>query len=166
MENNIRVEKYNKDKHFKKVLRMKLREADQRELLASSDCPSYAVGLQRSVEASDLVCYVYLYEDRIIALSGAASTEFDFALVWAMASDEVFEHWKEVEPLFIKHVNAVLDIPGVVGMGNVIDLRNKAHIKWIKRLGFTLTGIIIKLGGYDFESFYKSKEGVLSVTLQ
>ena len=155
MENNIGVEKYNKEKHLKKVLRMKLREADQRELLASSGCPSYAVGLQQSVEASNLVCYVYLYEDRIIALSGAVSTGSDLALVWAMASDEVFEHWKEVEPLFIKHVNAVLDMPEVLTIGNVIDLRNTTHIKWIKRLGFKLTGSIIKLGGYDFESFYK-----------
>ena len=156
----VTVEQYDKEKHIEQVLRMNLREDDKRELLASSGCPSYAVGLQQSVELSDLVCYVYLYENRIIALSGASDTWLGSALVWAMASDEVFEHWQEVEPLFIKHVNAVLDIPGIKVIGNVIDLRNEAHIRWIKRLGFTLTGDTIELGGYTFESFYKERKKI------
>ena len=158
----IKVEHYDHVKHYAQLLRMRLREDDQRELLASSACPSYIIGLQQSVEVSDIVCYVYLYEGRIVALSGARKTHLSsYAIVWAMGTDEVLEHWHEVEPLFTKHVNAVLDEPGIEIIGNVIDLRNDAHIRWIKKLKFIMTGDIITMNGYKFESFYKKKkEGV------
>jgi len=153
----VYVEAYQKDLHFKQLINMKLREADRKELLASTGL-DVTKGLVESVERSDIVTYVYLCDNRIIALSGAAYTvNPEFALVWAMGTNEVLEHWGEVEPLFTKHVNGVLDVPEVKIIGNVIDLRNEAHIRWIKKLGFTMTGDIIKLGGYNFESFYKRR---------
>ncbi len=154
----IVVEHYEYAKHYKKLLRMQLRDADQRELLASSSCPSYIVGLQRSVEVSDIVCKIYLNEGRIVAVAGARHTEIPcFAVVWALATDEVLKHWHEVEPLFTKHVNAILDEPGIEIIGNVIDLRNDAHIRWIKKLKFIMTGDITTMNGYAFESFYKRR---------
>ncbi len=129
--------------------------------LASSSCPSYIIGLQQSVEVSDIVCYAYLNEGRIVALSGARKTHLSsYALVWAMGTDEVLKHWHEVEPLFTKHVNAILDEPGIEIIGNVIDLRNDAHIRWIKKLKFIMTGDTVTMNGYEFESFYKTKEGI------
>ena len=138
---------------------MKLRDADARELLASTSLTSVTVGLLQSVERSDIACWIYLNDkDRIVAVSGATHTVIpEFALVWAMGTDEVLKHWDEVEPLFILHVNNILDIPGIVLMGNVIDLRNTVHIKWVKKLGFNFTGDICNLGGYKFESFIKGK---------
>ena len=158
----INVELYDNDRHYLKLLNMKLREADREELLASTGL-TQVDGLTTSVEKSNIVCYTYLYNDKLIALSGASQLPGfapNFAVVWAMGTDEVLEYWSEVEPLFTKHVNAVLDEPGITSIGNVIDLRNKAHIRWIKKLGFTLSGIIIELGGYDFETFYKRKEEI------
>jgi len=153
----INVELYNETKHLERITQMKLREADRKELLASTGLPT-DLGLHSSVAASDIVCYTYLDQDKIIAVSGAAHTPLaSFALVWAMGTDEVLKHWDEVEPLFTKHVNAVLDEPGVEVIGNVIDLRNEAHIRWITKLGFRLTGDTTKLGGYDFETFYKEE---------
>jgi len=153
----VYVEAYNKDKHFKRLINMKLREADSQELKASTG-HSVVKGLVESVERSDIVTYVYLYGNRIIALSGAAYVvEPETAVVWAMGTDEVLEHWREVEPLFTEHVNDVLNVPGIEVIGNIIDLRNKAHIRWIKKLGFTMTSVTIKLNGYDFETFYKRR---------
>ena len=57
----------------------------------------------------------------------------------------------------IGNVNAVLDEPGIEVIGNVIDLRNEAHIRWITKLGFRLTGVTTQLGGYNFETFYKRR---------
>ena len=153
----VYVEDYDEYLHYNGILQMKLREADRQELLAStgSDDPE---SLVHAANTSDIVCYVYLYDNRIIALSGASHTHIpSYATVWAMGTDAVIEHWKEIEPLFTKHVNAVLDEPEIEVIGNIIDLRNEAHIRWIKKLGFTMTGVRIKLGGYKFESFYKRR---------
>ena len=156
---NVSVEIYNKEKHYNKVVHMSLREADKRELKASTGCASIQ-GLGTALDTSDLICYVYFdAEGHVIAVSGASSSPVPgIAIVWAMATDEVFQHWNEVEPLFIKHVDAVLSYPRIKTIGNVIDLRNDAHVRWIKKLGFTLTGITMKLGGYNFESFYKRRD--------
>ena len=159
MSNNVYVEVYDRKKHYEKVVHMPLREADRRELKAATGCGPVQ-GLRLSLDTSDLVCYVYFNIDGdVIAVSGASSSPGPtVAVVWAMATDEVFKYWTEVEPLFVQHVNAVLDTPGIETIGNVIDLRNDAHVRWIKKLGFTLTGITMKLGGYDFESFYKRRD--------
>jgi len=154
----ICVEYYDFHRHFQKLINLKLREADERELLASTGL-SVRQGLAKAAELSTIVCYVYLdAEKNIVAISGAAKTMTKgVASVWAMATDTVFDHWGEIEPLFEKHVNSVFDYTGIEVIGNVIDLRNTAHIRWIKKLGFTMTGYTIELNGIKFEGFYKRR---------
>ena len=153
----IRVEKYAKHRHFDRILKMQLREADREELWASTGLPQ-GEGLIRSVNKSDIVCYVYLNGKEIIALSGASYTELStFAIVWALGTDDVLKYWDEVEPLFTSHVNGVLDTPGIELIGNKIDMRNKAHIRWLQKLDFTFSGQYTELGGHKFEIFYKGK---------
>ena len=158
----IDVDIYQHDRHYLKLINMKLREADRNELLASTGLTSQVYGLTQSIASSDIVCFTYMYKDKLIALSGAAYTEMEgFALVWAMGTNEVLEQWEDVEPLFIGHVNSILRVPGIKTIGNVIDLRNTAHIQWIKKLGFCLTGKITTLGGHNFETFYKQGSDTL-----
>lgn len=154
----IDVEIYDKEQHYLKLLNMKLREADKQEMLASSGV-GVTAGLVGAVAVSDIVCKAYLLnKDKLIAIAGALYSPIkNFAIVWAMGTDDVLEHWEEIEPLFTKHVNAILNVPGIEIMGNVIDLRNTAHIRWIQKLGFTMTGETIMLGGFEFELFYKGK---------
>ena len=150
----IRVEGYEKHRHFDRIQEMKLREADRNELLASSG----SLDLMPSVRMSDIVCHVYLNGDDIIALSGASHTEVEgYATVWALGTDDTLVYWDEVEPLFTLHVHAVLDEPGIVLIGNKIDMRNKAHIRWLQKLDFTFSGKYVELGGQKFEIFYKGK---------
>jgi len=103
---NVSVEIYNKEKHYEKVVHMPLREADKRELKTSTGCDQ-AQGLSIALDASDLICYIYLSGNgSVMAVSGAGkSTEPNTAIVWAMATDEVFKYWDEVEPLFINRYN-------------------------------------------------------------
>jgi len=137
-----------------KECKMQLREADRNELLASSG----SIDLMPSVEVSDIVCHVYLNGDNIIALSGASYTDVKgFASVWALGTTDTLKYWDEVEPLFSVHVHAVLDVPGIVLIGNKIDMRNKAHIRWLHKLDFTFSGEYMELGGQKFEIFYKGK---------
>ena len=154
----IRVEKCDIHRHNLAIMTMKLREADSDELWASTgllDGP----GLVDAVNQSDMLCYAYFNKDKLIALSGATSTSWSYyACVWAMGTDDVLQHWDEIEPLFIRHVNSVLDMPGITVIGNAIDLRNTAHIRWIKKLGFIMTGDTTMLGGVEFEAFYKQGE--------
>ncbi len=154
----ISVAYYNDKLHFEKLMDMNLRDADSQEMLASTGL-NVQDGLAEAVALSNLVCYVYLDDKKdIIAVSGASMSGYpDVAIVWAMATNEVFAYWDEVEPLFNKHVNGVLDFQGVEVIANIIDLRNKAHIRWIQKLGFTMSGNIIELRGFKFESFYKRK---------
>jgi len=153
----ISVEPYNEEQHSDRIKRMLLREADEQELLASSGL-NVAKGLMDSVKQSDIVCHVYLNGDNIIALSGASHTDVvGFASVWALGTNDTLRYWNEIEPLFSVHVHAVLDEPGIVLIGNKIDMRNKAHIRWLQQLHFTFTGAYVEHGGQKFEIFYKGE---------
>jgi len=153
----IQVEMYDKDRHFDRIQDIKLREADREELFASTGLTE-AEGLMNSINKSDIVCYVYLKDNKIIALSGACYTENDaFAIVWALGTDDVLKYWNEVEPLFISHVHGVLDTPGIVLIGNKIDVRNEAHIRWLQKLNFTFTGQCVEHRGQKFEIFHKGR---------
>jgi hypothetical protein len=136
-----------------KSLAPRLREADLNELKAHGlDSVENALisGVRDSTE-----CYTVWNKeiDKPIAIFGSGDME-DVGYVWMLGSNDI----KRIRYEFIRHCKdwlaKLLERYSIVY--NVIDVRNKVHMRWLKFMGFEF-GSNIEINGYSFKQFWKVK---------
>ena len=121
-----------------------LREADKREIRASVGwTPEKA--LTHSIALSEPGYAVVTPDGSPMAVFGASPYQDKFGLVWFMSSDQIF---KLNRLDFIKNskfwVEKFFDDYDIIF--NVVDARNKVHIRWLKWIGFEFIADIENFG--------------------
>lgn len=139
-----------------KVLSKILRQADLRE--------THALGISNPFKALckgiHNECYTVWNKelDKPIAMFGVGPSVYEeHGCVWMMGSD----HLVNIRNEFLRHCREWLDVllSKYSMVHNIIDTRNKVHIKWLEYLGFTF-GHDFLFNGYNFRQFWKVRENV------
>lgn len=114
-----------------------LREADRREVLASG-FRSPLAALEFSFYGSD-VAFAGLIDGRVSMIFGVGAPVFaDAGTVWALGTDDLTRHPREMLIYGRAKIRELLEQFPV--LENYCDARYKAAHRWLKRLGFTLSG--------------------------
>lgn len=133
-----------------------LRQDDINEIKALGYKPEQS--LLRGFIYSD-VCYSVKYKNKVIGMFGTANYNLPdkWGSIWFLGSDETInfpitfikEGKKLLEQAFQKYDIII----------NAVDSRNTSHIRYIERIGLTISNPII-INGYKFLQFYgiKNKE--------
>lgn len=124
-------------------LASRLRPEDRRECLSASGMPPELV-LPLSAAREE----VYVFTDNgtpevIFGVSPVAHYPH-LGLIWMMASDRLSSYRRELVTLVPQQIDKFHDQYPL--LGNHVDARNKVHIGWIKRSGFSLLRVIPKYG--------------------
>ena len=141
------------------VLAPKLRKPDLAEIQAATGEKPLKI-LKESITGSK-ECYTVwsLDETLIYGAFGAAPLKDKTGLIWFLGSDDLFNSNK-VSFLRNSHIWVDKLMENYDVLLNVVDCRNKVHIRWLKWLGFTFTEVIEEFG-YEqrpFIQFFKKKE--------
>lgn len=114
-----------------------LREADRREVLASGFRSSLAA-LETSFHGSDVV-FAGLIDGEVSMIFGVGAPIFaDAGTVWALGTDNLTRHPREMLIHGRAKVRELLE--QFPAMENYCDARYTAAHRWLKRIGFTLSG--------------------------
>lgn len=133
-----------------------LRRDDINELRALNTTPRRS--LLRGFIYSD-ECFTAKFKGKIIGMFGYSGflMPSDTATIWFLGSDEMTRHPVAFLRDGRKYIEKFSKKYSV--LFNVVDKRNKTHIKWLKHVGMTFTNSVI-VNGYEFLRFYKNrKEG-------
>ena len=137
-----------------------LRQADKDEIQAAVGAePSKA--LMESIKLSGDTGYTVkdLETDEPLACFGTAPYDMNMGVVWFLGSDELF---KKSRMSFLR--NSAFWVEKLFGdfslLFNVVDSRNKVHIRWLKWLDFKFIADIPEFGVEKrmFHQFVKYKE--------
>lgn len=108
-----------------------LRQCDRDEIEAQGRDPFWS--LKEGFKAS-VPCYTWMYEDEPSALLGVVPYTEEFAAIWMLGTDNIAKHryafMKTCVPIE-KEITRPYPITG-----NVVDERNKVHMKFIEHLGY------------------------------
>lgn len=132
------------------ILAPLLREADRREIQASSGRPEADV-LEEGAELSVPSCSIIDDTDTVVGMFGVVPY-YDFGKVWLMGSDALVR--PPTSRQLLKECKTWLSGLERVGFNghryrslcNVIDARNTLHIRWLKWMGFTFIRTIPDYG--------------------
>lgn len=132
-----------------------LREADKKEIEAFSGwTPLEAV--RYSIENSEAAWYVSRPDGAPILVFGVGSYE-QGGVPWMLGTPLVTHYGKSLVQQGRKWVSHWTDRYGF--LCNYVDARNKVHIDWLTRIGFTVT-LVDHIVGHDpdvpFYFFYRS----------
>lgn len=138
-----------------------LRREDRMEVTAASGLtPVQALGLGYAMSRP---CYTVEYEGRPAAMFGVVpSQEVEFprlGAVWLLGTDSILVFNRAFLRLSHEWLRrATLDYDLV---GNTVDVRNTAHIRWLRWLDFTFLRRIERFGpsGLPFMEFIKITPG-------
>lgn len=120
-----------------RVVAANLREADRREVLASG-FRSPLSALEASFYGSD-VALAGLIDGEVSMIFGVGASVFaDAGVVWALGTDNLTRHPREMLIHGRAKVRELLERFPV--MENYCDARYTAAHRWLKRIGFTLSG--------------------------
>ena len=135
-----------------------LRKADKDEIKASIGC-SYEKALVSSIELSDPGYTVVSQDEEPMAVFGTAPYQNRFGLIWFMSSEKIFRENKldflKKTKFWVEKFFENYDI-----LLNVLDARNKVHIRWLKWLGFEFIADINNFGveKRTFRQFVRYKD--------
>lgn len=126
---------------FEKVCNLELRDADKNEVVASTGLPPSEAFIHSLIVSRKT--WVLEYKGNIEAVFGygvpnyGLSKELRVAVPWALATNK-FKHFaiyftklakRLIEEEIAKHSKFLI---------NLVDSRNKASIKWLQHIGFTV----------------------------
>jgi hypothetical protein len=115
-----------------------MRAEDRAECLAASGLPP-ELSLPWSLR-DGAFAMVAPGTGEVLGLCGAKQSPLDnFGTVWMLCTDNVTKHRHEL----IRRARTWLDTLPYERVGNIVDARNKLHIRWLALLGFRFTGALI-----------------------
>lgn len=124
----------------------RLREADKNEFRAFLGMEPEAVLPFDITQGSGETWAFIGDQEEVVGLFGVQPVDQHptFGLVWAVSSPDIFKYRRD----FFKLTPKVLDMlhQKYPLIGNHIDARNKAHIRWLKRHGFSFLRTIPEFG--------------------
>lgn len=121
---------------------MKLREEDRREFEVSSGEVGNHPVLRAAIMSQE--CIVGLDDEgEVLSLWGVVAFK-DFGAIWGCGSKDCMRVIKQLTDDVQPYLSRWQDQFGVIG--GVIDSRNTKHVRWLRRLGFTI---------YENSSFIK-----------
>jgi hypothetical protein len=134
-----------------------LRVDDRNELSAVHAGEDPLMVLLYCMEVSDWTCAICSEEDgRVLGLCGV-SPFLDYGGPWMLASDDLVEH----QTTFLRHTKAIVSVMhrNYPVLANIVDARNKAHIKWLLWAGFQLgMDHPVDQNGFTFYPFFKRND--------
>lgn len=145
------------------VIAANLRADDLAEVVAASELtPVQAIGLGY---AESRPCFTVEFEGRPAAIFGVVPSPVmeRFGTVWMLGTNDIalfHRPFLRQSTEWLNKVTADYDI-----VGNVVDERNKKHIRWLRWLGFRFIKRYPEYGrlGLPFLEFVKSVEKPASV---
>ena len=131
------------------VLGKKLRKEDLAEIKALANLEGVS-SLILGLINSHIAISIFTEDDVICAMFGVQGEIGKDAAVWMLASDEI----QKVSIPFLKQNRKVIDYLNKLHpvLHNVVDARNKLHLRWLKWCGFTF--INKQNIGYENKPFY------------
>ena len=143
--------------HMAEIAELLIRDEDRRELIAlSGGTPGKA--LMDAVAATGRSWMTFdKVQGKLISVFGVHELPtFRGGIIWAVLTPEVYNCRKEFHKVSKAVLKNWLNKYGLIH--NYVDSRNKAHIKWLKRLGFALSDTQDQLiNGVVFKYFHKEK---------
>lgn len=102
-------------------------------------------------------CFTVRIDGEVAGMFGYSDYEQpkNVAIIWFLGTDKTKTTPREWLVLGRKYINMFLEKYNVIG--NLIDLRQTKHIKWLEALGFKF-GASYDVKGFKFREFYKTKE--------
>lgn len=135
-----------------------LRRQDIREVhtLRGADLPMFDVLMQGIGMSTE--CYVWTDgQDLPVAIVGVSpSTYTDCGIVWLLATDAIQLHRKTGIKLALGHI-AAWGLQYTRGLHNLVDIRNRLHLRWLNLLGF-VTLQMQQVNGEDFAFMHYTPE--------
>lgn len=121
----------------------RLRKEDRAECLAAYGLTPEVL-LPLSVNLSETWVFTVKGQPEVILGLSPVDQHPTFGIVWMMATPEILKHKREM----IKRLPEVLDMlhDRYELLGNHIDARNKVHLQWLRRSGFSLLRLHPKFG--------------------
>lgn len=116
----------------------KLRAADRQEVAAMSGRDPLSV-IMEGVEQSD-DCFA-LHEPKTglpCAIAGVLATNIghlDVGAIWLLGTDGIAKNYVHFQRGFMPHLDDLNRKWGI--LANLVDVRNLAHIRWLRHAGFT-----------------------------
>lgn len=128
-----------------------LRKSDVNEVKAATGLP-IIIALFRSWFSSYKCETIFNPQGIPVGLYGAVLDTQGNSIVWMVATDGLLEIARD----FIKHCEPIVDNFNHISpvLYNVVDARNKVHIRWLKHLGFVMINKY-KYWGVEKRLFYK-----------
>lgn len=140
-------------------LAITMQEADKQSILKLSGMAPN-IGLQISI-ANSLEVHSYIVDDKVTAISGLSTPDYlgDIACPWLLCSDEIRKHPRLFLESTRQWMYEQLDVYPI--LQNVVWVGHHRSIKWLKWLGFKLTGPYpIGINGAEFYRDEMRKEWV------
>lgn len=111
----------------------RLRKADLMEIEAASGADPVDA-LRESAESSAPSCTIIDNEGNIAGMFGCVPD----GRVWLLGSDALIQN--PLRQQFLRECRQYVDALPYPLLHNVIDIRNKVHIRWLRWMGFTFIG--------------------------
>lgn len=135
----------------------RLRPEDRRECFSASGLPPELI-LASAVSREEV--YVFTDKGSPEVIFGVSPVQHYplLGLIWMMASEKLPRYGRELVTLVPQQIEKFHDRFPL--LGNHVDARNKVHIAWIKRSGFSLLRVIPEygLGKTPFIEFAKLRK--------
>ncbi|PDT45347.1 hypothetical protein CO661_24090 [Sinorhizobium fredii] len=123
----------------------RLREADRQECLANLGIDPKFILPYTVIEGGPSWAFI---DDggKCIGLFGVDPVDQHphFGLCWMVTSDDVFKHKKQIlrdSPIWLNKLHDLYPL-----LGNHVDARNAAHVRWLRWLGFSMLRTIPEFG--------------------
>ena len=152
----VRVERVNHKTKYYAPLAAAMRSDDKREAIAALGMGG-ASALYMSMYCSQEVYVAVDDEDGPLCAFGVCKAN-GINAIWFIASAEIEHHKRELLTHSRQLLDALVDKYG--RLENMVDVRSRKSIRFIKWLGFTLNPEIIAAGvnGEFFYHFYKERD--------
>jgi len=139
------------------IRKMRLRDDDVREICCVNNAPESA---ERAAEliADDCMRFPFTYLCRCngepFAVVGTVMTNHhSIRTVWCVGTDLITTGGMELLSWSQKVVSEMFTQAPI--LENFVDSRNKTHVKWLRCMGFTFTGVTASINGVIFKHFAK-----------
>jgi len=137
-----------------KALADNLRDSDRQELEAS-----FKGGVQAAIAGSvdsSAFCRAAILNGRVIGIFGLRELSVNEAMPWMLGTDELALNKKVFVSLVKKHLDQWFSLYST--LSNYVDYRNTLSIRWLKALGFSVSGKYIF--PHSGQPFYKFSQTV------
>lgn len=144
-----------KDIHL--LTNLTLRKEDARELRTVSGISNTWLALKSCVAQSTEWTEICMEEGGEVIMVHGLSSHGNTGIPWMVGGYGIYPHKHFLHRYSYKIIEDMHKEFKI--LGNIVDSRNKVHIRWLKQMGFIFDPTTnIKLRGVVFLGFYKVKE--------